>query len=340
MDSWSWKIMEFPKIWHLTCHNWIKYWPMTKNNTTNCEYSARTICWSLSSTTLRLETPKGVAPSLVRAKVAKHRIRARVKSCQIGPTVTSDLRFIESLRRLSRQNLKKTHNQSGPQNIHLPERALWKLSWRTSPKRNCCQTGPSTTSYYWSGSKQPERAQLCAFTLRSAVSVRQTRAAEQGCLHLRRCRHLFLPSCSWVEPPQSGCHRDRIHYLKKRLSSQMWFEVNVRLSEVTDLKWPHRAERQCANSTLAMSWPNHVQILSFASMASSQVAIKHGFVSKIVGGCSSYDVIAPWPDLVNFFLPKVAQGLPHKVPRNYAPPFFAICEKPQGVYQPPCPGEG
>ena len=61
MDSWSWKIIEFPKIWPLTCHNWVKYWPRTKNNTTNREYSARAICWSfpLSSTTIRLETPKG-----------------------------------------------------------------------------------------------------------------------------------------------------------------------------------------------------------------------------------------------------------------------------------------
>ena len=73
----------------------------------------------------------------------------------------------------------------------------------------------------------------------------------------------------------------------------------------------------CANSTLAMSWPNQAQILSFASMASRQGAVKHGFVSKIAGGCSSYDVIAPWPDLTwSFFLPKVAQGLPHKEPKN------------------------
>ena len=69
-------------------------------------------------------------------------------------------------------------------------------------------------------------------------------------------------------------------------------------------KWPHGTEWQCGNSTLAMSWPNHVQILSFASMAPRQGAVKHGFVSKIAGGCSSYDVIAPWPDLVNFFFTK------------------------------------
>ena len=77
--------MEFAKIWPLTCHNWVKYWPRTKNNTTNREYSARAICWSFprSSTTLRLETPRGgVAPTPppTPAKVANHRLRARVNS--------------------------------------------------------------------------------------------------------------------------------------------------------------------------------------------------------------------------------------------------------------------
>ena len=117
----------------------------------------------------------------------------------------------------------------------------------------------------------------------------------------------------------------------------MWFEVNVRLSEVTDLKWPHGTEWQCGNSTLATSWPNHVQILSFASMASRQGAVKHGLVSKIAGGCSSYDVIAPWPDLTwSIVLPKVAQGLPHKVPQNPAARKTSVGAAPP----PPCPGEG
>ena len=71
-------------------------------------------------------------------------------------------------------------------------------------------------------------------------------------------------------------------------------------------------------------------------MASRQGAVKHGFVSKIAGGCSSYDVIAPGPDLTwsIFFLPKVAQGLSYKGPQNpaarSAAVFFAIYEKPQG----------
>ena len=122
----------------------------------------------------------------------------------------------------------------------------------------------------------------------------------------------------------------------------MWFEVNVRLSEVTDLKWPHGTEWQCGNSTLAMSWPDHVQILSFTSMASRQGVVKHGYVSKIAGGCSSYDVIAPWPDLTwSIFLTKSCARF---APSGTLKPggatrhrFFAICEKPQGggLHPPP-----
>ena len=67
---------------------------MTKNNTTNREYSARAICWSfpLSSTTLRLETPRGGRtnpPPPVRPKVAKHRIRTRV-NFSIAKTIEPD----------------------------------------------------------------------------------------------------------------------------------------------------------------------------------------------------------------------------------------------------------
>ena len=50
-------------------------------------------------------------------------------------------------------------------------------------------------------------------------------------------------------------------------------------------------------STNSRNGYNHklcdIEILSFASMASRQGVLKHGFVSKIAGGCSSYDVIAP-----------------------------------------------
>ena len=62
-------------------------------------------------------------------------------------------------------------------------------------------------------------------------------------------------------------------------------------------------------------------------MASRQGAVKHGFVSKIAGGCTSY-------------------GLPHKVPQNPAARSAAVFSLPaknlrgRGVHQPPCPGEG
>ena len=128
----------------------------------------------------------------------------------------------------------------------------------------------------------------------------------------------------------------------------MWLEENVRLSEVTDLKWPHGTEWQCGTSTLAISWPNHVQILSFASMASRQGAVKHGFVSKIAGGCSSYDVTAPWPDLIwsFFFTKSCARFAPSGIPKPDGATrrrFFAICEKPQGwgcTVAPPLSGRG
>ena len=80
-------------------------------------------------------------------------------------------------------------------------------------------------------------------------------------------------------------------------------------------------------------------------MASRQGAVKHGFVSKIAGGCSSYDVIAPWPDLTwSIFLPKVAQGLPHKVPQKPGGAtrrrFFRYLRETSGGGGLPCPGEG
>ena len=51
-------------------------------------------------------------------------------------------------------------------------------------------------------------------------------------------------------------------------------------------------------------------------MVSRQGAVKHGFVSKIAGGCSSYDVIAPWPDLTwsVFFYQKLRKVCPIRYP--------------------------
>ena len=52
-------------------------------------------------------------------------------------------------------------------------------------------------------------------------------------------------------------------------------------------------------------------------MAPSQVARKHGFVAKVAGGCSSYDVIAPWPDLTGsiFFAKNCARFAPLGSPK-------------------------
>ena len=87
-----------------------------------------------------------------------------------------------------------------------------------------------------------------------------------------------------------------------------------------------------------MSWPNHVQILSFASVASRQGAVKYGFVCKIAGGCSSYDVIAPWPDLTgSIFCQKLRKVCPIRYPktwRRYAPLFFRYLWKTSGGVAP------
>ena len=75
-------------------------------------------------------------------------------------------------------------------------------------------------------------------------------------------------------------------------------------------------------------------------MAPSQVARKHDFVAKVAGGCSSYDVIAPWPDLTGsiFFAKNCARFAPSGIPKPGGAThrrFFAIREKPQGGCTPP-----
>ena len=68
------------------------------NNTTNREYSASAICWSFprSSTTLRLESPGGShPPPPTPAKVAKHRLRARVKG-RVPPSWHNGFRVLYS----------------------------------------------------------------------------------------------------------------------------------------------------------------------------------------------------------------------------------------------------
>ena len=54
-------------------------------------------------------------------------------------------------------------------------------------------------------------------------------------------------------------------------------------------------------------------------MAPSEVAGKHDFVGKVAGGCSSYDVIAPWPDLTrSIFFAENCARFAHKVAQNLA----------------------
>ena len=58
---WSWKTVDFMKIWLLTSQNWVKYWPRVKNAppiaSTHREQSA---VFSLSSTTFTFEKRRGL----------------------------------------------------------------------------------------------------------------------------------------------------------------------------------------------------------------------------------------------------------------------------------------
>ena len=94
----------------------------------------------------------------------------------------------------------------------------------------------------------------------------------------------------------------------------------MRSTEVTDLRWPRWPNRQCTNSTLAMFWPNLVQILSFASMAPSQLLRETRLCCW-----SCLRLFLLWchssvtrPDPVNFFGQKLRKFCPHKVAQNPA----------------------
>ena len=56
------KSADFAKIWHLTCHNQVKYWPRVKNLTTIVDYLLWRIrsCFQQSSTTFLFETAGGL----------------------------------------------------------------------------------------------------------------------------------------------------------------------------------------------------------------------------------------------------------------------------------------
>ena len=72
------------------------------------------------------------------------------------------------------------------------------------------------------------------------------------------------------------------------------------------------------NANLANSSPRGHMLsysdlnVSTPSMATRKL-LKHDSFENPVGGCSSCDVIAPWPDLTRSFLPKVAQWVPHNM---------------------------
>ena len=108
------------------------------------------------------------------------------------------------------------------------------------------------------------------------------------------------------------CLHKRIHQLEKlQEAPNMCFGVWVRSTEVADLRWPCGVERWCAQLTRIMCGPKQHQKFVFVPLTSRIFAIKHGFVGKSAWGCSSYDVIAPWPHLTRSKNMKSAQRMPH-----------------------------
>ena len=125
----SWKIVDFAKIWPLTSHNWVKYWPRTKKRTTNREYSSRAIRWffPLSSTTLSFETRGGVAstPPPARPRYENRRARARVNS--LGSHLSHKLIWINTAWDL---------HESWADSESIPWKATWVMSWSDSTLRD------------------------------------------------------------------------------------------------------------------------------------------------------------------------------------------------------------
>ena len=111
-------------------------------------------------------------------------------------------------------------------------------------------------------------------------------------------------------------HHIRIHHPENPSKvPKTWFWVWVRSTEVSDLRWPFGVTWWCAQSCQTMPWPKKHERFSFVSMTSRLFMVKRDFTEKSAGGCTSYDVIAPWPDLTRsiFFSPKYARRLPHSL---------------------------
>ena len=91
---------------------------------------------------------------------------------------------------------------------------------------------------------------------------------------------------------------------------------------------------QCQRSHVVMCWPKSRIMSPFLLMAAGCLnGRKHDVLQKPVGACTSYDVIARWLDLTRFFLPKVAQMMPHKlckISARSAQPFGGHFRKTHG----------
>lgn len=99
-----------------------------------------------SSTTSNYRGGPRPLPKLSRRPLPKR------NCCLSGNTTKSNNRSGPLLKLLRRApSNKKLLLKRTLKHIHLPERALRKLSKQILPKRNCCQTGPSTTSNYRGG---------------------------------------------------------------------------------------------------------------------------------------------------------------------------------------------
>ena len=99
--------------------------------------------------------------------------------------------------------------------------------------------------------------------------------------------------------------------LKPQINHYSYLCMGSASSVTPDDLW--KVNMQCQRSDVVICWPKPFIISPLQSMAASSVAEKSGFLERSVRGCSSYDVIAPWSDSVNFSPPKVAQRIRHKL---------------------------
>ena len=116
-------------------------------------------------------------------------------------------------------------------------------------------------------------------------------------------------------------------------------------SMTSDDLW--KVKMQCQRSYVVLCLPKSCIISSFLLMAASYVAENTISLKKSVRGCTSYDVIAPWPGLTRLisFCQKLHRGCPisyAKFQRDPPSGSEVIPEKLMdgGCINPPCTGEG